>query len=238
MAAEKLTLATATGPIFYALAAHASAGVIAIVSGTVAIVATKGGDWHKRSGMAFTLAMISMGILGTVVAAYEGNTGSMAAGTFAAYMVLTATITVRPTWQHRSLSIALLFVIVAYAAFTLKAGVSLLAAGKMFSRGVPVPMILFIGTISLVAAVGDYRFIRSGGFEGSQRLARHLWRMCFGFFVATGSFFIGQMKVIPEPVRNVPVLFALGLAPLPVLLYWMWRVRLRRQLRGMVIAKA
>ena len=69
--------------------------------------------------------------------------------------------------------------------------------------------------------------IYEGGLRGTRRLARHLWRMCFGLFVATGSFFIGQMKFIPAPVRVVPLLFALGIAPLVVLLYWMWRVRLR-----------
>jgi hypothetical protein len=27
--------------------------------------------------------------------------------------------------------------------------------------------------------------------------------MCFGLFVATGSFFLGQMKFIPEPLFSV-----------------------------------
>jgi hypothetical protein len=51
--------------------------------------------------------------------------------------------------------------------------------------------------------------------------------MCFALFIATGSFFLGQMKFIPEPVRIVPLLLVLALAPLPFLLYWMWRVRVR-----------
>src|SRR5688572_14274691 len=48
--------------------------------------------------------------------------------------------------------------------------------------------------------------------QGSRRVARHLWRMCFALFVATGSFFLGQMKFIPEPVRIVPLLLVLALA--------------------------
>ena len=58
--------------------------------------------------------------------------------------------------------------------------------------------------------------------------------MCFGLFIASGSFFLGQMKVIPEPIRIVPVLFVLALSPLVVLLYWMWRVRLKQNLRGLM----
>src|SRR2546423_3941182 len=93
-------------------------------------------------------------------------------------------------------------------------------------------------TVCLLAAIGDARTIRAGGLRGPRRLARHLWRMCFALFIATGSFFIGQMKFVPAPIRFVPLLFALGVAPLFVLLYWMWRVRLRRRLTGVIIASS
>ena len=94
---------------------------------------------------------------------------------------------------------------------------------------------LVIGTVILLAAIGDLRAIRAGGLRGSRRLARHLWRMCFGLFIATGSFFLGQMKFIPEPVRIVPLLLVLGFAPIVFLFYWMWRVRVRGRLRGIVV---
>ena len=44
----------------------------------------------------------------------------------------------------------------------------------------------------VLAAVGDLRMIRAGGIRGAKRIARHLWRMCFSFFVATGSFSSGR----------------------------------------------
>ena len=94
---------------------------------------------------------------------------------------------------------------------------------------------LVIGTVMLLAAIGDLRAIRTGGLRGSRRLARHLWRMCFGLFVATGSFFLGQMKFIPEPIRIVPLLLVLAFAPILFLSYWMWRVRVRGSLAGIVV---
>ena len=103
--------------------------------------------------------------------------------------------------------------------------------------GVPAGMIFFLGTVSLLAAIGDARMIREGGLRGTRRLARHLWRMCFGLFVATGSFFIGQAKFIPAPIRVMPLLLALGIAPLVILLYWMWRIRLRRRVSGLILAR-
>ncbi len=52
--------------------------------------------------------------------------------------------------------------------------------------------------------------------------------MCFAFFIATGSFFLGQADEFPEPLRITALLAVLALAPLLVMLYWLWRVRSRK----------
>ena len=61
--------------------------------------------------------------------------------------------------------------------------------------------------------------------------------MTFSLFIATGSFFLGQADELPAALRIWPALWALALAPLPLLLYWMWRVRLRRSLRGLQLLR-
>jgi hypothetical protein len=49
------------------------------------------------------------------------------------------------------------------------------------------------------------------------------------------SFFIRQAKVIPKPIR-IPGLLALPvLAVLVTMLYWLWRVRVRRSVRGVLV---
>ena len=115
----------------------------------------------------------------------------------------------------------------------------LLAAYLVFSAMATVKPLPGIGqrvnVALMVLAFGDLRAIRAGGLRGSRRLARHLWRMCFGLFVATGSFFLGQMRFIPEPVRIVPLLLVLAFAPILFLAYWMWRVRIRGRLSGIVV---
>jgi len=98
--------------------------------------------------------------------------------------------------------------------------------------------IFFLATVALLAAVGDWRLLRAGSITGTRRLARHLWRMCFGLFIASGSFFLGQAKFLPKAMRITPLLLALGIAPLIVLLYWMWRIRLRKRLQGMILRPA
>lgn len=94
-----------------------------------------------------------------------------------------------------------------------------------------------MSTVVLLAAIGDARMIRAGGIQGTRRLARHLWRMSFGLFIASGSFLLGQMKFIPERIRIVPLIVVLAVSPLVMLLYWMWRVRLKQNLRGLMTAK-
>jgi hypothetical protein len=53
-------------------------------------------------------------------------------------------------------------------------------------------MNLFMGSVLLLAAAGDLLMLLRGGLFGRQRIVRHLRRMCFGLFVATGSFFPGH----------------------------------------------
>ena len=64
-----------------------------------------------------------------------------------------------------------------------------------------------------------------GGVFGTKRVARHLWRMCFSFFIATGSFFIGQPQVFPAFIRKTNLLFVPGILPLGLLIFWLFRVR-------------
>jgi hypothetical protein len=53
--------------------------------------------------------------------------------------------------------------------------------------------------------------------------------------IASLSFFIGQAKVIPEPIRIMPLLAMPMLIVAVMMIYWMWRVRLRQTLRGLTL---
>ena len=91
--------------------------------------------------------------------------------------------------------------------------------------GVPAGMHFFLGSVMLLAA-GDVRMLLRGGVFGAQRIVRHLWRMCFGLFIATGSFFLGQgSKVFPAFILKTNVLFIPAILPLILLIFWLFRVR-------------
>lgn len=90
-------------------------------------------------------------------------------------------------------------------------------------------MSFFMGTIPLLAAAGDIRMFVRGGISGTPRIVRHLWRMCFGLFIATGSFFLGQQQVFPEGMRKQYILAPLAILPLPLLIYWLVRVKFTKR---------
>jgi uncharacterized membrane protein len=235
---DRVTFATSSGILWLALGVHFASGLVAIVAGTVALAVTKGGRLHKRSGLVFTWAMVCLGLTAAGIGTYENRPSQVVAGLLAAYLVFTAMTTVKPfPGIGRRVNVALMVLAFGYAVVNLYTGAvewldpTVTVVGR--PRVVP-PLV--IGTVMLLAAIGDLRAIRAGGLRGSPRLARHLWRMCFALFIATGSFFLGQMKFIPETVRIIPLLLVLAFAPILFLIYWMWRVRVRGRIGILVSA--
>src|SRR5580658_10889066 len=97
------------------LPVHFVAGGLAIILGGVALVASKGATLHRRSGLLFVYAMLTMGISGSVLALRQSLTNPNVLGGFmSAYFVITALTTVRPAsnWT-RWLNWAALFVAIA-----------------------------------------------------------------------------------------------------------------------------
>jgi uncharacterized membrane protein len=220
------------------LVVHILAGGLALAAGYVALYAAKGARLHRKSGMLFVWTMLTMAVFGLVVtlARDAGPAANVPAALLTCYLVVTGLTAVRPPAAGaRRLDLGGLVLVLAVAAVCLVFGVEAIAAGG--SRdGIPAfPFVLF-GVVGLLAAAGDVRMLRAGGLRGAFRIARHLWRMSFALLIAAMSFFLGQADEIPEPLRK-PALLALPVVEVLVtMLYWLWRVRIRRSLRGLATA--
>lgn len=216
-----------------ALLIHIAGGAVAIVSGYAALFAAKGARLHRRAGVVFVCSMVVMTVSAAGMAAFKGQLGNLIGGVLTAYLVVTALTTVRaPTAGSRRLERGGTLVALAIGLACAALGVQSLTVGDGTRDGVPAPMLLVFGAIALGSALGDVRMMRAGEIRGGRRLARHLWRMCFALFVATGSFFLGQADEFPEPLRVFPLLAVPAFLPLLVMPYWLWRVRARRPLRA------
>lgn len=235
---DRLTLATSSGLPLLSLVFHVGTGVVALVAAFIALGVRKGGTWHRRGGLVFVYAMSATGITAAGISVYQGK--GIGGGVLILYLMLTAWTAVRPLpAAGRRMDTALMVLAFAFAAREFSRAFTALGRPGNQIEGVPAGMMFFMATIILLAAIGDLRMIRAGGIKGARRVARHLWRMCFGLFIATGSFSaqLVQMEFVRRGTPILPLILALGVSPLGVLLYWMWRVRLKQNLRGMTTAK-
>ncbi len=109
-------------------------------------------------------------------------------------------------------------------------------------------MMFFLGSVCLLAAVGDVRMLVRGGVFGAKRIARHLWRMCFGLFIAAGSFFFGGSnrplrllstvgigKYLSPAIFGTTLYLILTILPLILLIFWLVRVRFAKAYRKVEI---
>jgi hypothetical protein len=217
------------------LIVHIVGGLVAIVSGFIALFARKGARVHRRAGDVFVIAMLFMGVAGGYVAFTKSDPANVLAGILAAYLVTTAWLTVkRKPRETGALDVALLCLALAVGA------ASYILAARA-SKGVV--MYVVFGSIAMLLGAADLRVLVRGGVAGTARLVRHLWRMGLALFVATGSFFLGtaqdpvlrreglRPRLFTPAIRHthlpeVPVLVVLVLT-----LFWMFRVRFNPKLK-------
>jgi uncharacterized membrane protein len=215
---------------------HICAGIVGLLSGTAAMSFRKGSHWHRVAGNVFVVSMLTMGVCGSYLAVMKHQMTNVFGGLLTVYLVSTAWLAGR----HRDGETT----IFDWAALlmALEIGGSLLTLGDRVlnglaepQAGVPIGMYFFMGSVPLLAAMGDIRMLVRGGISGTPRLVRHLWRMCFGLFIVTGSFFLGQQQVFPAFVRGSSLLFIPALLPLVLLIFWLVRVRLKKRAMGLYV---
>ena len=214
------------------LASHIGAGATGIVSGFIAVFSRKGERLHRVAGTVFFVAMLTMSGIGATVSPFlpDGLLHEMPnvfAGIMTFYLVLTSWMTIRRNGRGIGrFEIGGFFVALAVT-----------AAGLIFVRvatnsptgtiGNTPPQAFYVfALVGGIAAACDLKVILKGGISGAPRIARHLWRMCVGLTVASGSFFLGQQKFLPAGLRGSPLLLVPVFAPLVLMAFWLIRVRL------------
>lgn len=220
------------------IAGHVTAGGVALLTGFIALYATKGAPVHRRAGLAFVIAMVAMAVSALIYMTVEGDVirVNVVASTLVAYLVVTSLMTVRDASAHqRAISVGSTVMAFTIGVTGLTLGYTATQSPRGLLDGIPAFPYFLFGTVGTLAGIGDIRMIRAGGVTGAGRIARHLWRMSFALFVAALSFFIGQADELPKAMRIPALLVVPPLTVLATMIYWMWRVRFRRSLRGLVV---
>ncbi len=205
---------------------HICAGTLGFLSGVVAVCFRKGSLRHALAGKAFVISMMSLGASGAYMAMMKWQPGNILGGLFTFYLVATAWLSAKR--KEASTGIfdwGALLVVSVLTAVELMLGAEAAASPRGTKYGYPPGPYFFIGSVALIAAAGDVRMLVRKGISGRQRIARHLWRMCFAFFVAAGSIFLARQHLFPVFMRKTGMLFALSFFPLILMIFWLIRIR-------------
>jgi hypothetical protein len=231
------------------LIVHICGGSLGLLSGTAAMTFRKGSPRHVLAGKVFVASMLTMGVFAVYLAITRHQPSNIGGGFLTVYLIGTAWLTARRRDGETSrFDWVVLLIPLAIGIFLWMNGIKVLRSGASSQGGVPVGMMFFMGSVCLLAAAGDVRMLLRGGVAGAKRIARHLWRMCFGLFIASGSFFLGPSN---RPLRLLstvgvgqylsPAIFSttlylvLTLLPLILLIFWLIRVRFTNAYRKIEI---
>lgn len=224
---------------------HVTGGMIALVTGYVALFAPKGGRVHRAAGTIFFASMLVMAVfaayLGIVV---PGQIVNVFIACFAAYFVITSwlaakrTATAKPGLADR---LAFAFSLILFAPFGILCFQLATGMPPLFKSAVPIegPVLIALYSFTAIlalAVIGDAR-AAFGRLANRARVTRHLWRMCIGLTMATGSAFTnGFARLLPGPY-HVPMIFFLPqFVPLILMIYWLIRMSFTPQTTRFPIA--
>jgi hypothetical protein len=228
------------------LIVHICGGSVGLLSGTAAMTFHKGSPRHVLAGKLFVASMLTMAVFAVYLAITRHQPNNIGGGILTFYLIGTAWLTARrrdgetSRWDWVALLIPL-----ALGILTWMNGIQVVRSGASSQDGVPVGMTFFMGSVMLLAAAGDVRMLVRGGVVGAKRIARHLWRMCFGLFIASGSFFLGPSnrplrllsavgvgQHLPQALFSTALYLVLTVLPLILLIFWLVRVRFKNAYTG------
>lgn len=224
--AARLDVTAESSIVFHLLAAlllyaHIGAGAVGLFSGVVASLSRKGRKLHRLAGKTFFISMFICYLIGALVSPFleqEQRTNFVAA-VLALYLLLSGVAAanrhVFKAGRHEKIGLAVALSI------TTMGGVFMYMGAQHPSGTVdgapPQAFILFI-VAGCIAALGELNVIMRKKLSATARIVRHVWRMSFSFFIASGSLFFGQAKLFPDWINAsvLPILF--GLFPFVILL--------------------
>jgi uncharacterized membrane protein len=206
---------------------HICSGICGLFSGAAAVALRKGSRRHALTGNIFVVSMMSLAATGVYLALLKGQPGNVLGGSFTFYLVATAWMTARRSAVQIDTSdwLALLTAF-SVATVCITYGFEAVTSSDGMHYGAPAGQYFFLGSVALIALIGDIRMLMHHGIDGTQRLARHLWRMCFALFIASGSIFLARQHLFPAVMRTTGALYFLTFLPLLLMIFWLIRVRL------------
>lgn len=207
--------------------AHVVLGTLAVLAGAAALAMRKGSSNHVKSGQLFAIAMGLSSLLGAGLGLvrFEDLYITFHGGVLGLTLIASGVLTLRAKGAGLA---GWALVVATINAFNLLA---LLLAGS-YASGLPEGRLagfhaadyFFLAGMAGLAAAGDLRMAVRRTYLYKHRIARHLWRMCLGFFIAAGSAFTGPgASAFPVAWQESGLLSLPELIIFVLMLYWLAR---------------
>lgn len=213
-------------------AAHVATGALAVAAGAVALAARKGAAAHIGAGRVFATAMLASSGLGAALGLIKIDNFYITfhAGVLGVTLIASAWLAAAARGGRKGPG-TVFFGFLNMANMT-----GLIAAGAVASGqangalfGYPAEDYFFLAAMAGLAFAGDINMVFRKALSDRHRIARHLWRMCLGFFIAAGSAFTGPgTKAFPEAIKQSGVLSLPELVIFVLMLFWLVRTLMRR----------
>jgi len=171
---------------------HAGLGGIALLAGTIALIAKKGNATHKKSGKVFYNSMLSSALLALVISVLPGHESPFlfAIGVFSSYFLLCGYRSLR----FKRASVSLRFD--KFLAYGIIVTGILMIAYPLISSGKLNIVLAVFGGASLIFGIRDLRLFRDLKRLRKSWLKLHLGKMMGGYIAAVSAFFVVN-QVLP-----------------------------------------
>lgn len=223
------------------LYSHIGGGVVGLLAGAAAAAAAaaslsrKGGTVHRTAGKIFFVAMFITYLIGAGVAPFltEGQRPNFVSGILALYLLITGVLAAKRrdfrAGMAEKVGLVISLTIVGMGALFMYLGAN--SESGTVDGSPPQTFFLFIIAGS-AAAVGELRVIIKRKLSDTARKLRHLWRMCFSFFIASGALFFGQPRLFSTSFNESILPGLLAFTPLMIMLIWIFWVNLGHWLKA------
>jgi uncharacterized membrane protein len=210
---------------------HVCSAAVGLISGALAMILRKGSGLHRAAGDVFTLSMLSMGSVAVYLAIFmKPNIGNAMGGFLVSYLVTTGWMAGRRGERKAGLfDVGALLFVFGIGAAEATFGFQAAASPTGLKAGYPPGLFFVFGSFALLFAASDARMLLRGGVSGAQKLARHLWRMCFAFMLALASFYPGQARIFPQWLRDTKLLYVPHVLFVGATFFGLYRVSRRKR---------
>ncbi len=203
---------------------HVLLGSIAVIAGAIALAVRKGAPTHVKVGRVFAIAMGASSGVGAIlgIIRWEVLYITFHAGIIGMTLILSSWLAARNRSTKLSkteLGLSALNILNAIGLITLS--IHAQSQPDAMFLGFHASNYMFIAAMTIAVFIGDIHYVFRKELAGKHRIARHLWRMCLGFFIAAGSAFTGPGAVVfPDALRNSGILSIPEMTIALLMVFW------------------